>query len=95
MSDNQPTQSKHKTRPALWKTIVLIILITVAIVSLFGLLIYLFTSGVQKIGSPLLLNLSIFVIISGIFAWLVKRLTDIILSMSHIWFSEDQDDELL
>ena len=90
MSDHR---AKQKTPISLWKVIILIILIAMAIVPLFGLLIYLLTSGVQQMNLPPIVNLSIFVIISGIFAWLVKRLTDIISGMSHPWFSKDQNDE--
>lgn len=78
---------------SLWKAIILIIVLVFGIVSLFGVLIYLFTSGAQQMGLPTVVNLAIFVIISGIFAWLLKRLTDIVSSMSHLWFPEDSDDK--
>jgi len=77
---------------SLWKAILLIILLTFGLVGLFGVLIYLFTRGVQQMGLPTIANIAIFVIISGIFAWLVKRLTDIISSFSQVWFPEENDD---
>lgn len=35
----------------------------------------------------------ILVVVSGIFAWALKRLTDIAAGMSRLWFPEDSDDE--
>jgi hypothetical protein len=35
----------------------------------------------------------IFVIISSIFAWVVKRITDTAAGMSQLWFPEDSDEE--
>lgn len=88
----EPDQ-KPKLSVSFWQAIILIILITLVIVALFGGIIYLFTSGIQQMGLPLIVNLAIFVIISGIFAWLIKRLSDIILDLSRVWFPEDQNDE--
>jgi hypothetical protein len=92
-----PAKSQEKTTAeaplSLWKAIVLIIVLVFGIVSLFGVLIYLFTSGVQQMDLPIIANIAIFVIISGIFAWLVKRLTDIISGLSHLWFPEELNDK--
>lgn len=76
---------------SLWKSILLLILFVFAAVSLFGLILYLFISGAQQLGLPPAANIIIFVGISGIFAWLVKRITDIISGMSHYWFPEEVD----
>ena len=92
---NQPTPRKEPPpRPpmALWKAIGLTIILSFIIVALFGLIVYLFTNGAQQMGLPPIVNLAIFVIISGIFAWLIKRLTDIISGMSHLWFPENTDE---
>lgn len=92
---NQPPPGKKPPpRPpmALWKAIGLIIILAFIIVALFGLIVFLFTNGAQQMGLPPIVNLAIFVIISGIFAWLIKRLTDIISGMSHLWFPEDTDE---
>ena len=77
----------------LWKAIIAIIMLVFGIVCLFGLLIYFFTRGVQQMGLPAVANIAIFVIISGIFAWLVKRLADMISGLGRYWFPEEADDE--
>jgi hypothetical protein len=86
---------KKETTPpmSLWQAITLIIILTFGIVTLFAFLVYLFINGIQQLGFPPIVNLVIFVIISGIFAWLIKRLTDIVSGMSHLWFPEEMDDE--
>jgi uncharacterized integral membrane protein len=86
-------KTTQETPLSLWKAIILIILLVFGIVSLFGVLIYLFTSGAQQMDLPTIANIVIFVIISGIFAWLIKRLTDTISGLSHLWFPEETDDE--
>jgi CBS domain containing-hemolysin-like protein len=92
-----PPNSQEKTNDeaplSFWKAIVLIVVFVFGIVFLFGGLIYLFVSGVQQMGLPIIANIAIFVIISGIFAWLVKRLTDIISGLSHLWFPEELNDK--
>jgi hypothetical protein len=89
----KPQEKTNDEAPlSFWKAIVLIILFVFGIVSLFGVLIYLFASGAQQMGLPIIANIVIFVIISGIFAWLVKRLTDIISGLSHLWFPEEFND---
>ena len=93
MSEIDRSQAKPKVPLPLWQAILLIILITFGLVFLFGILIYLFVNGAQLLRLPLIVNLGIIVIISGIFAWLLKRITDIISGMSHFWFSEEQDND--
>ena len=88
-----PEQKTQKVPLSLWKAIILIILLVFGIVGLFGLPIYLFTRGIQQMGWPVIANIAIFVIISGIFAWLVKRLTDIISDLSQHWFPEEDNHE--
>ena len=88
-----PERKTQKAPLSLWKAIILIILLVFGMVSLFGLLIFLFTQGVQQMGWPAIANIAVFVIISGIFAWLVKRLTDIISDLSRQWFPEEDDHE--
>ena len=89
---NKQKESSSLAPMAIWKAIVLIIILSFIIVALFGLLVYLFTNGSQQMGLPPIVNLAIFVIISGIFAWLIKRLTDVISGLSHLWFPEDTDE---
>ena len=91
LPEPQPCPAK-KPPLSLWKAILLIILLIFGLVGLFGLLIYLFIWGGQQMGLPTIANIAIFVIISGIFAWLIKRLTDIISRLSDIWFPEEDDD---
>ena len=89
---SEPSPGK-KPPLSLWKAILLIIVLVFSLVALFGVLIYLFIQGVQQMGLPTIANIAIFVIISGIFAWLIKRLTDIISGLSKVWFPEEDDDE--
>ena len=62
-------------------------------VSLFGAIVYLFIRGAEKMGLPLVAHIVIFVVISGIFAWLLKRITDVFSDMSRYWFPEDVGDD--
>ena len=82
-------QPKSEPTLSLWKAILLIIILVFGLVALFGMLIYLFIWGVQQMGLPTIANIVIFVIISGIFAWLVRRLTEIISGLSRVWFPEE------
>ncbi len=82
-----------KAPPSLRTTILLLIVFTCLIVNLFGLLIFLFISGAQRLGWPPLAYVVIFVVVSGIFAWLVKRVTDTVSNLSRFWFPEDSDKE--
>jgi membrane protein implicated in regulation of membrane protease activity len=62
-------------------------------VALFAAIVYLFISGAQRLGLPSTAMIAIFVIISGIFAWLVKRITDIVSGMSQRWFPEQEESD--
>ncbi len=92
MNENDGNISSKPPLP-LWQMILLIILLVFILVTLFMVLVYLFTRSVQQSGFPLIVNIGMFVIISGIFAWLIKRLTDIISGMSHLWFPEELEEE--
>jgi hypothetical protein len=89
----QKAQSKPKSPPSLWQSIILAIIFVFLMVSLFGLIIFLFIRGAQQLGLSPTAYIVIFVVISGIFAWLVKRITDIAAGMSQFWFPEDSDGE--
>lgn len=78
-----------KPPPGLWLSILLLIMFVCVIVALFSLLVYLFIGGAERLGWPAWAYVVILVIISGIFAWLVKRLTDSVAGLSHYWFPED------
>lgn len=85
----------HKTTeasPSLWKSIILVIILAFGIVGLFGTIIFLLLSGAQQLGLSTEGYIAIFVIISGIFAWLVKRISDTASGMSHLWFPEESDE---
>lgn len=86
-------KSQPESKPTLsfWKAILLIIILVFGLVALFGILIYLFIWGGQQMGLPTIANIAIFVIISGIFAWLIKRITDIFADLSQHWFPEKID----
>lgn len=85
-------QIRRKTS-SLWKSILLLVVFVFAAVTLFGAIVYLFISGAQQLDMPSWAYIVIFVIISGIFAWLVKRITDIVSGMSHRWFPEEGNSE--
>lgn len=84
-------ESLKKDPLPLWKAILLVILFAFMAVALFAAIVYLFISGAQQLGLPTTAMIAIFVIISGIFAWLVKRITDIVSGMSQRWFPEQED----
>jgi membrane protein implicated in regulation of membrane protease activity len=84
-------QPKSEPTLSLPGAILLIIILVFGLVALFGLLIYLFIWGGQQMGLPTIANIAIFVIISGIFAWLVKRITDTFANLSQHWFPEKHD----
>ena len=86
-------EANQQTPLSLWKAILLVIILVFGIVALFGVLVYLFTRGAQLMGLPSIAHIAILVIISGIFAWLLKRLTDIVSGLSYLWFSDETDDE--
>jgi uncharacterized membrane protein YqjE len=78
---------------SLWKSIALVILLAFVIVSLFGVIIFLFVSGGQRLGLSTAGYVAMLVIISGIFAWLLKRISDTASGLSHLWFSEEADEQ--
>jgi formate hydrogenlyase subunit 3/multisubunit Na+/H+ antiporter MnhD subunit len=89
-SGNQPSQ-KRQPPVSLWTSIGLLILLSFLLVGLFAGFIYIFTSGAEQRGLPVAGQVVIFVVISGIFAWLLKRVTDIVSGLSHWWFPEETD----
>jgi hypothetical protein len=85
----------HKTTgaaPSLWKSIVLVIVLAFGFVALFGAIIFLLLSGAQRLGLSTIGYLAIFVFISGVFAWLVKRISDTASGLSHLWFPEEPEE---
>jgi hypothetical protein len=91
VSSNEPINSKKP--PGLWWSILLLTIFICLMVGLFGALVYLFTTGAQQMGLPSFTYVIIFVGLSGIFAWLVKRITAIVAGMSQEWFPEDSNHE--
>ena len=94
MSQTTPISENKISKKAplsIWKAIILLITLAFMAVALFGAIIYLFIRGAQQMGLPPVANIAIFVIISGIFAWLMKRITDIVSDMSERWFPEEVD----
>lgn len=87
--------SETKTSPdaplSLWKSIILLIALVFVAVTLFGAIIYVFIRGAQQMGLPAVAHVIIFVMISAIFAWLLKRITDIVSGLSQRWFPEEVD----
>jgi len=92
MSQNPP-QAENKKTPSFGKTILLVIIFVFGVVFLFGALVYLFVQGAQQLGLALWMHLVILVVMSGLFAWLVKRLTDTVAGLSHHWFPEENHDD--
>jgi len=95
---NQPNSKPEekiakKDLPSLWQFIILLIIFTFVAVSLFGLIVYLFIRGAEQLGLPLFVHIGIFVVISGVFAWLIKRISDMVSGMSEYWFPEDDEDD--
>lgn len=90
MSDKTaPTTSKPSITLA--KFIGLMIVFAFVAVALFGGLIFMFVVGAQKMGLSTPVYIGIFVIISAIFAWLLKRVSDAASELSRAWFPEDTD----
>ena len=71
----------------------LLVVLTFGIVILFGVILLLLISGAQQLGLSTTGYITIFVGISGVFAWLVKRISDMVSDMSHLWFSEESDEQ--
>lgn len=95
---NQPvghdeSKTTEKAPLSLWPSILLLIVLAFIAVGLFGVLIYLLVRGAEQIGLPPVAHVVIFVIVSAVFAWLVKRMTDIVSGMSDRWFPETENDE--
>jgi hypothetical protein len=90
---NQKEHSKPKAPLSLGKSIVLAIILAFVVVSLFGAIVFLFIRGAQQLNLSGTAYIAIFVVISGIFAWVVKRLTDTAANLSHFWFPEDSEEE--
>ena len=80
-----------KNPPSLAKSILLIILFTFGIVALFGLIIFMLLRGGQQLGLSPAGYLAILIVTTGIFAWLVKRISDTVSGMSDRWFPPDSD----
>ncbi len=95
MNDTKQNKIKKppKGPPTLWKSIILSIIFVFGIVILFGLILALLVNGAQQLGLPKPIYVAIMVIISGIFAWLLKRISDIASDMSHHWFPEESDEQ--
>ena len=91
---NCGNNSSRKPKPpfSIWASIGLLILFSFAIVILFGALIYIFIEGAEQLGLSSLGQIVILVVISGIFAWLLKRISDAVSGLSHWWFP-DEDNE--
>lgn len=89
----RPSGDSPKPPPGVWPSILLLIIFVCFIVTLFSGLIYLFVGGAERLAWPAWAYVVILVVISGIFAWLVKRLTDSVAGLSHYWFPEDSDRE--
>ena len=81
-----------KGPPALWKSVILIILFTFVIMVLFGFILFLLIRGAQQMGLSTAGYIAILVIISGVFAWLIKRLSDAVSGLSAYWFSEESEE---
>ena len=92
-SGNSEEKIAPKDLPSLWQFIILLIIFTFVAVSLFGLIVYLFIRGAEQLGLPLFVHIGIFVLISGVFAWLIKRISDMVSGMSEYWFPEDDEDD--
>jgi len=92
MSQTTPVPENNPTKKAplpIWQAILLLIGLAFLAVGLFGAIIFLFISGVQQLGLPPAANVVVFILISAVFAWLVKRITDIVSGMSGRWFPEE------
>jgi len=90
---NDQAKPTEKAPPSLWKSIVYIIIFTFGIVALFGVILFLFIRGAQQSGLSTTGYIAIFILISGVFAWLVKRVSDTASGMSHLWFPEESDEQ--
>lgn len=92
-NQEQKDRSRPKAPLSLGQSIVLAIVLAFVGVSLFGVIVFLFIRGAQQLGMSQTAYIAIFVVISGIFAWLIKRVTDMTAALSGLWFPEDSDEE--
>jgi len=90
--DESKSYKTETSPPSFGKSVILIIIFTFAIVALFAVILFFLIRGVQQVGLSTTGYIAIFVVISGIFAWLVKRLSDTVSSLSHHWFSEENEE---
>ena len=90
-NDQPKTNNAEATPPSFGKSVILIIIFSFAIVALFAVILFLLIRGGQQVGLSTTGYIAIFVVISGIFAWLVKRLSDTVSGMSRYWFSEEDE----
>jgi membrane protein implicated in regulation of membrane protease activity len=74
--------------------ILLLILATFVVVAVFGALVIMFIIGAKSLGLPPAGYVAVVVLISGVFAWLVKRLSEAVSEWGRQWFPEDESDEL-
>jgi hypothetical protein len=93
MTQPEEDAVKSKALLPLGPSIILAIILAFGVVGLFGLIVFLFVHGAQQLSLSRTAYLAIFVVISGIFAWVIKRLTDIAAGMSRLWFPDDSDDK--
>jgi len=91
ISNHEYEKTEQKFLP-LWKSIILILIFACGAVSLFGSVVYLFIKGAQQLGWPPAAHVVILVVISGIFAWLMKRISDIISEVGQRWFPGEVND---
>lgn len=87
---NKPSRNS-KPPFSVWASIGLLILLSFAIVGLFGALIYIFVQGAEQLGLSSPGQIVILVIISGVFAWLLKRISDTVSGLSHWWFPNENE----
>lgn len=84
------TEQRPKPPLPLWAAILLAIVLAFVIVGLFGALIYLFTGGAERLGVSTTGQILIFLGVSGIFAWLLKRLSDAASDAGRYWFADEE-----
>ena len=89
----QEHQASQKAPLSLAQSIILAIILAFVGVAVFGVLVFLFIRGAQQMNLSRTTYIVILVLVSGVFAWLLKRLTDIAAGMSQLWFPEDSEEE--
>lgn len=96
MGSMKPSGKNNPDAPKiwpLWLSISVLIVGVFGVVTLFGLIVYGFSRGAARLGLSTTAQVALLVIISGVFAWLVKRLTDIVVEVSRYWFALDNEQE--